>query len=333
MRTLSTIASAGCITGALLLSACSTSGSGAGSAMPQAAPQSRASSSIANKNGIDLRYAGTYQTIQSRLSPNKAKVDKDLFVSDSAATVFLFKNKTYKPDGSITGLNDDDGIAVDKAGNLYVANVGSKNVEEFAPGGSTPICTYDTGLVDPINVTTDAKGDVFVVDFNNFNNPGFVDEFKQCSDTVTTQYSVSSGPEAAVVDSKGNLFVSYFNSGLSGSFEEFVKGKTPGKVLNVTTTSPGGLTIDTKGNLIADDQSGSIDVIPPPYTTATPLVSGLSDPFHAALSKNEKVLFNANAGSGTVTIYKYPAGTLTHTLGSSDGLDGVEGVADSPSSP
>jgi hypothetical protein len=331
MRTISTIASAGCITGALLLSACSSSGSSAGSAMPQAAPQGRVSSSVANKYGTDLRYAGTFQTIQARLSPDKAKVDKDLFVSDSAATVFLFKNKTYKPDGSITGFNDNDGIAVDTAGNLYVTNVNSKNVEEFAPGSSTPKCTYDSGVVDPINVTTDAKGDVFVVDFNNFDNPGYVDEFKQCSDTVATQYSVSSGPEGAVVDSKGDLFVSYFNSDFKGVFEEFVKGKTPGKALGAVIGSPAGLTIDKDGDLVADDQSGSIDVIPEPYTTPVTLVSGLSDPFHAALSKTQKVLFNANSGSGTVTIYKYPGGTLTKTLDSSDGLDGAEGVADSPS--
>jgi serine/threonine-protein kinase len=331
MRTVSTIASAGLITGALLLSACSTSGSSAGS-VPQAASQSRASSSIANKNGIDLRYGGSYQTVQARLSPAKAKADKDVFVSDSGATVFLFKNKTYKPNGSITGFNSNDGIAVDTAGNLYVTNVDSKNVEEFAPGSSTPKCTYDSGLVDPINVTTDAKGDVFVVDFNDLHNPGYIDEFKQCSDTVTTQYSVSSGPEGAVLDSKGDLFVTFFNSGFTGGFEEFVKGKTPGEILSVTVDSPGGLIIDKDGDLIADDQAGSIDVIPEPYTTAIPLVSGLSDPFHAALSKNGKVLFNANFGSDTVTIYKYPAGTLTHTLGSSDGLDGAEGVADSPSS-
>jgi hypothetical protein len=331
MRTFSTIASVGCIAGALLLSACSNSGSSGGSAMPQAAAQSRASSSIANRNGIDLRYGGTYQTIQSRVSPDKAKVDKDLFVSDAIASVFLFKNKSYKPDGSIAGFNVPDGIAVDTAGNLYVANVNGKNVQEFAPGSSTPTCTYDAGLVDPINVTTDTKGDVFVVDFNDFNSPGFVDEFKQCSDTVTTQFSVSSGPEGAVVDSKGDLFVSFFNSGFKGAFEEFVKGKSPGSVLGATVGSPAGVTIDKKGNLIADDQEGSIDVIAPPYTTAAPLVSGLSDPFHVALSKNQKLLFNANADSGTVTIYKYPAGTLTTTLGTSNGLDGAEGVADSPS--
>jgi hypothetical protein len=331
MRTLSTIASAGCVAGALLLSACSTAGSSGGSAMPQTAPQSRTLSSIANRNGVDLRYGGTYRTIQSRLSPDKAKVKKDLFVSDAIASVFLFKNKGYKPDGSITGLSTPDGIAVDTAGNLYIANVTGKNVEEFAPGSSTPKCTYDAGLVDPINVTTDTKGDVFVVDFNDFNTPGFVDEFKQCSDTVTTQYAVSSGPEGAVVDSKGNLFVTFFNAAFTGGFEEFVKGKTPGKILSVTVGSPGGLTIDKDGDLVADDQTGSIDVIPEPYTSAIPLVTGLSDPFHAALSKNQKLLFNANADSGTVTIYKYPAGTLTDTLDSSDGLDGAEGVADSPS--
>ncbi|MEO7203119.1 MAG: hypothetical protein ABIZ82_11055 [Candidatus Tumulicola sp.] len=300
--------------------------------MPQAASQGRTSASIANANGIDRRYASAYRTIESRLSPQKAKADKDLFVSDAIATVFYFKNKTYKSDGSITGLGDPDGITVDKAGNLYIANVTAKNVEEFAPGSSKPSCTYDAGLVDPINVTTDSKGDVFVVDFNDLQNPGYVDEFKQCSDKVSTQYQISSGPEGAVVDSKGDLFVTFFNAGFNAGFEEFVKGKTQGKTLSVTVGSPGGLTIDKKDNLIADDQAGSIDVIAPPYTSATPLVSGLSDPFHASLSKTQKVLFNANNGSESVTIYSYPAGNLTKTLDSSNGLDGAEGVADSPSS-
>ena len=129
------------------------------------------------------------------------------------------------------------------------------------------------------------------------------------------------------------MFVTYFNAAFTGGFEEFAKGKTQGKVLSVTVGSPGGLTIDKDGDLVTDDQTGSIDVIPEPYTSAIPLVSGLSDPFHVALSKNQKLLFNANADSGTVTIYKYPAGTLTNTLDSSDGLDGAEGVADSPSTP
>jgi hypothetical protein len=335
MRTVPSIAGAGVLAGALLFSGCSSAGSaGSPGSLPQAGAQSRAASAIAYPNGIDKRYAGALGSPESRVSgvsPSAGKVGKDLFVSDGISTVFLFKNNTYKSAGTVTnGLSDVDGDWVDKSGNLYVANVGAKNVTEYKPGSSSPSCTYDAGLVDPINVTTDAKGDVFVVDFNDFNAPGSVDEFKQCTDTVSQQYSIPKGPEGVAVDSKGDIFVSFFNANFAGAFEEFPKGKTTPKALSATVGSPAGLILDKKGDLIADDQEGSIDVIAPPYTTATPLVSGLSDPFHAGLSQNNKVLFNANSGSTTVTIYAYPGGTLTNTLDSSNGLDGASGVSDSP---
>jgi hypothetical protein len=337
MRTVPSIAGAGVLAGALLFSGCSPAGSAASPAsMPQAGAQSRAASAIAYPNGVDKRYAGTKGSPESRMAPlpeKTGKVDKDLFVSDGNATVFLLKNKTYAPNGSITsGMSSNDGIWVDKSGNLYVANVGGKNVTEYAPGSSSPSCTYDAGMVDPINVTTDAKGDVFVADFNDLNAPGYVDEFKQCTDKIAQQYSIDKGPEGIAVDSKGDIFVSYFNLNFTGSFVEFPKGKNKPVTLGVTVGSPAGLIIDKKGNLIADDQEGFIDIIAPPYTSATQLVtSGLSDPLHVSLSKNGKVLFNANAGAAqNVTVYAYPSGKLTTTLDSSNGLDGVEGVSDSP---
>jgi hypothetical protein len=332
MRIVPSIAGAGILTGALLFSGCSSAGSaGSPASLPQAGAQTRSASAIAYSNGIDKRYAGELGSIQNRVSPDKAKVDKDVFVSDGLSSVFLFANKTYKPAGSITGLDVPDGITVDKAGNLYVANVNGKNVTEYAPGSSSPSCTYDAGMVDPINVAVDAKGDVFVSDFNDLNAPGYVDEFKQCADKIVQQYSITKGPEGIAIDSKGDIFVSFFNPSFNGGFIEFPKGKTKGVDLSVTVGSPAGLAIDKKGNLLADDQEGSIDVIAPPYTTATPLVSGLQDPFHVALSKNGKLLFNANAGDpSTATIYSYPAGKLLDTIGSSNGLDGAEGIVDSP---
>jgi hypothetical protein len=330
MRTVPSIAGAGVLAGALLFSGCSSAGSPA--SVPQASAQTRAASAIAYPNGVDKRYAGALGSVESRIFAGGAKVDKDLFVSDGLSTVFLFKNKSYAPNGSITdGLNDTDGVWVDKAGNLYVANVNGKNVTEYAPGSSSPSCTYDAGMVDPINVTTDAKGDVFVADFNDLNAPGYVDEFKQCADKIVQQYSIDKGPDGIAIDPKGDIFVSFFNANFNGGFEEFPKGKNKGITLSVTVGSPGGLIIDKKGNLIADDQEGSIDVIAPPYSSATPLVSGLTDPFHDGLSKNGKLLFNANSGNdATVTIYSYPSGKLLHTIDSTDGLDGASGVSDSP---
>lgn len=222
-------------------------------------------------------------------------------------------------------------VWVDNKGNLYVANVTGPNVLEFKPGSSTPNCTYSSGLVDPINVTTDTAGNVYIADFNKLQNPGYVDEFPQCSNTMSKQWSVSSGPEGVAVDKSGDLFVAYFGSS-GGNFEEFKGGSSTPTPLGAFVGSPAGLILDNHSNLIADDQAGNIDVIAPPYSSVTTLESGLSDPFHVSLNKKETLLFNANAGAGTVTVYKYPAGTLVTTLGSSNGLSGAAGVSDSPDS-
>ncbi|MGA8534940.1 MAG: hypothetical protein WB615_12605 [Candidatus Tumulicola sp.] len=250
-----------------------------------------------------------------------------IFVSDAGSTVQVLKTKTYKNIGSITsGVSGSDGLWADKAGNVYVANFLGDNVTEYPSGSGSPSCTYSTGLVDPINVTADDAGNVYVVDFNNFNNPGYIYKYAQCSNTLAKKYAVNKGPEGIAVDKHGDIFVSYHGANSNGAFEEFKRGHANATPLGATVSSPGGLVIDVNGNLIADDQAGFIDVIAPPYSSASPLVSGLSDPFHDSLNKKENLLFNANSGSATVTVYSYPSGKLVTTLGSSNGITAAEGV-------
>jgi hypothetical protein len=169
-----------------------------------------------------------------------------------------------------------------------------------------------------------------VADFNFLQAPGHVDEFKQCNTSMSKQFTVARGPQGVAVDKKGDVFVSFSSVSFAGSFEAFPKGKTTGTILKATVQTAAGIVLDTSENIIADDQQGSIDVIRPPYTSATVLVSGLDGPLRPALSADGKTLFNTNAIAGTVTIYKYPSGELLHTLDSSDGLDGALGVSDSP---
>jgi DNA-binding beta-propeller fold protein YncE len=333
MSNASSVAAAGFIAGALLLSACSTSSSqGSGFAMPQAGTAARAISDIAYPSGIDKRYAGTYEPIEAKLSATTTKVAvHDLFIADDLSSVFLFKNKTYAPDGTITnGLGDTNSVWIDNVGNVYVADLLSASIVEFAPGTSSPSCIYHAGLVDPVNVTTDSAGNVYAEDFNFLKRPGHIYVFPQCTDKVAKQYTTRVGPEGVAVDPSGDIFVSFFDTQFHGRFEEFVKGNPTGKLLALRVQSPGGLILDKKNDLILADQGGRIYKSRPPYTTDTLLVSGLFDPFRVALSKDEKLLFSANSGSGTVTIYSYPSDTLIRTLDSSDGLDGADGVSDSP---
>jgi hypothetical protein len=275
-------------------------------------------------SGNDSRYAGESRLSSRFFSPEMApnrhrrQIEKEFFISDTGSNVFVFKNSTYAKVGDITsGVTGSDGVWVDKKGNVYVANVIS-NVVEYKKGAGSPICTYSASLTDPINGTTDSAGNVYVTDFEG----GAVREYAQCSNTVKATFSVSN-PEGVAVDSSGDVFVSF-----DGEFEEFTGGK--GTILGATISESAGLCIDNNKNLIADDQTGSIDLIKPPYTSATVLVSGLSDPFHCSLNSAENLLFNANDGSTTVTVYSYPSMSLVHTITSSDGIDGAEGVGESP---
>ncbi len=275
-------------------------------------------------SGNDSRFSG-----ESRLSPrffspqiapdrHRRRIEKEFFISDAGSNVFVFKNSTYTKVGDITsGITTSDGVWVDKKGNVYVANVVS-NVVEYKKGAGSPTCTYSTSLTDPINGTTDSAGNVYVTDFEG----GAVREYAQCSNTVKATFSISN-PEGVAVDTSGDVFVA-----ADGQFTEFISGSP--HLLGATISESAGLIIDKNGNLIADDQTGNIDLIAPPYTSATVLVSGLSDPFHCSLNSAENLLFNANSGSTTVTVYSYPSMSLVHTITTSDGIDGAEGVGESP---
>ncbi len=290
-------------------------------------------------SGIVPQHPG-WAMIPSRIAlpdrhRHKAPVEKDFFVSDAGNSLFELKNATYGLVGTITaGLNGSDGVWVDKKGNVYVANFGNASVTEYKKGHGAPTCTYSSGLVDPINVTGDNAGNVYVVDFNLFQTPGHVDKFAQCKNSIVKEYDVDSGPEGAAIDASGNIFVSYLGPD-GGDFLEFKGGSMTPTQLGATVGGAGGLIIDKKGVLVADDQNGSVDLIAPPYSTATPFATGLLDPFHLALNKAETRLFSANSDAfgstvGTVTVYAYPSGTLLRTITEADGIDGAYGVGESP---
>ncbi len=332
MKTASVFTAAVVAGAATLFAGCSGATAGPAAGMPATdSTQSRLAAlrAVVLPSGIDTRYSRLAPVLSS-LSARRAKVERDLFVTTGGPEMFELKNKSYVEVGEITnGLDASDGVWVDKHGNVYVANVGGPNVVEYKRGGSTPICTYSSGIVDPVDVTTDEAGNVYVDDFNELNNPGHVQVFPQCQNTVSKEFNTGLGPTGIAVDKLGNLFVEYIGS--KSTFEEFKAGSISPTPLGASVSSPGGMVLDKKGNLIADDQAGNIDVIAPPYGSATILVSGLSGPFRCSLNRRESLLFNANADSDTITVYKYPSGTLVTTLdGHSYGFNSVEGVGESP---
>jgi hypothetical protein len=227
------------------------------------------------------------------------------------------------------GMDGPDGDWYDQAGNLYVANYSGMNVQEYAPGASSPSFTYSTGLTDPINVTTDESGNVYVVDGMG----GFVSEFPQGSNTPTFTCAVRGNPEGVAVTERGKVFVDLNQVG--PGVVEFPAGL--GSCRNVITLGVllidvGGMQLDIHHNLVICDQLGlTVDIVAPPYTIVTRFISdGFGDPFHVALNKNNTLMFVADPGNFNVKVLKYPSGIPVTTLGQANGLSIPAGVATNP---
>jgi hypothetical protein len=96
-----------------------------------------------------------------------------LFVSDDSSNsvlMYLPKVPNASPMGSITtGLSTPFGLAVDKAGALYVANLGNSTVTIYPHGASTPSLTITSGISGPYGIAVDSSGEVFVSNLNNNN--------------------------------------------------------------------------------------------------------------------------------------------------------------------
>jgi DNA-binding beta-propeller fold protein YncE len=201
------------------------------------------------------------------------------------------------------------GMAFDGAGKLF--ETGSHSIFKFTPDGKKS--AFATGIKDPVDLTFDGKGNLFVSDGGSHSILKFTPNGKKSTFASGLSAYVGSVYYLAF-DAKGNLFVLDQNTHSIFKFTPDGKKSTFASGL----TLPHDLAIDRSGNLFVADSDGTILKFTPDGTKST-FASGLSRPWDMAVdgAGNLFVVDNENH-----SILKFSADGTQSTFAT--GLDPIE---------
>jgi DNA-binding beta-propeller fold protein YncE len=155
------------------------------------------------------------------------------------------------------GLGSPEGLAVDGAGNVYIADQANNAVKEYQPASQTVTNLVSTGLNAPSGVAVDWAGNVYIADQAN----NAVKEYQPASQTVTNLVSTGlNRPRGVGVDAAGNVYIAdHDNAAIEQLMADgqAVSTLVSSNTANLALNGPEGVALDAAGNVyIADDAQG-----------------------------------------------------------------------------
>jgi YVTN family beta-propeller protein len=182
------------------------------------------------------------------------------------------------------GLSSPGGVAVDVAGDVFIADSGNNRVVEVPAGGGAQF-TVGSGLNDPTGVAVDGAGDVFIADSSNNR---VVEVPYLGNGTYGTQTDVPRlglhGPQGVAVDGAGDVFIADFGNSRVVEVPYLGNGTygtetTVGSGLNY----PRCVAVDGAGDVFIADYGNGRVVEVTPGGVQTTLLSGLESPTGVAV--------------------------------------------------
>jgi sugar lactone lactonase YvrE len=195
------------------------------------------------------------------VADHNASTIRKIALSGATATVSTFAGLAYQSGtadgvGTAARFGNPQGLALDAAGNLYVADLGSTRIRKIASNGAvTTLAGSSYGIADgsgsaaqfalPSGIAVDAAGNLYVVDQSNSNvrkvtPTGVVTTFAgttTLNDPGSTDGTGTAarfnGPAGIAIDTAGNLYVADYNN-------QSLRKITPAAVVTTLATGLGG---------------------------------------------------------------------------------------------
>ena len=184
------------------------------------------------------------------------------------------------------GISAPGSVAVDAAGNVYIADTGNGAIKEWTAATQQVSTLVSSGLSAPAGVAVDAAGNVYIADTGN----NAIKEWNASTEQVSTLVGAGlSAPAGVAVDSFGNVYVA--DSGNNAVKEWTAATQQVSALVSGGLTAPSGVAVDAAGNLyIADTGNSAIKQWNAATQQVSSLVStGLSDPAGVAVDGSGNV--------------------------------------------
>jgi hypothetical protein len=262
----------------------------------------------AGPNGI----LSAISSLRGWISPDKKKKKSLLYVSDEGAgMVNIYSVPKYTEVGQITdGIDEPEGLATDKKGNLYVTNIGGDTVTVYKPGQTSPFLTLAEPN-EPVSVAVGSNDDVYVGDFSGAVEvfaPGATSPSRRLTNAAL-EYVLGLG-----VDASNDVYAA--GLGASGAaVVEYADATGTGTNLGLTGLSvPAGAFIDNNKNLAISDFGDDEVLIYPPGETSPSSTFSAPSPDRSGVNKAKNEMYIPEGDSDALGVYDYPTGTLVTTI-------------------
>ncbi len=263
-------------------------------------------------------------------------------VSGVISTVAGDGHPGFRGDGGSAGgaqLNMPYGLALDNAGNLYIADLGNARIRmvgtdgrirTVAGGGNGPTDALRARLNEPRNLAVDGKGNLYIADFGDHviyrvTSAGRIDRVAGTGEPgrildgeiVLAEFAPLNAPAGLALDRNGALYIADSGNGRIRKLERGLLATVPAG--DVELGLPTGIAFGAGGALYVADKSRSavLQIAPQPFPVAgdgTPgyggdggpaAVAQLSAPRDLAFDLAGNLLIADSAGGGG-----FPAGMV-----------------------